>query len=670
MFGIINKEGDKMELSDIKGLGTVGITNLKKLGIESPKDLLEFYPFRYDFIKKSNINELKQDDKIIIDGVVESIPNIYFFNRKMDKMTFKINTGERLLTITIFNRRFLKDKIIIGRIITIIGKFDKMHNSIVANDIRFEKLGDELKIEPVYHTTYGISNKKIENYINNVINSNIEVKNEIPSYFMDKYKFIDKKEAIRYLHKPIDLKVLNRCILELKYEELFLFMSKMYYLKTRKKKENGIKRDIEYSVLDKFIKDLPFLLTADQEKTIYDIYEDMISNKIMNRLVQGDVGSGKTIVAFCTIYLNYLSGYQSAMMAPTEILAIQHYENINKIFKNYNINIRLITGKTKAAEKREIYSGLEDGSINIIIGTHALISENVKYNNLGLVITDEQHRFGVNQRGSLKSKGINPDILYLSATPIPRTYALTLYGDMDVSSIKTMPNGRKNIETYVKKTDNIKDVLMMMYGQLREDHQIYVVAPLIEENENSNMENINDLYDKMNRAFGKKYNIGMLHGKLKNSEKEKIMEDFKNKKIHILVATTVIEVGVDVKNATMMVIFDAYRFGLSTLHQLRGRVGRNDIQSYCILVSDKETKRLNILEKTNDGFEISEEDFLLRGSGDLFGIRQSGDMFFKLSNLKSDYKLLLKVKDDVEEFFKLPESIDFQNDINKYINLD
>ena len=665
MFGIINKEGDKMNLSDIKGLGNVGISHLKKLGIESPKDLIEFYPFRYDFIKRSNINELKQDDKIIIDGVVENMPNIYFFNRKMDKMTFKINTGEKLLTVTIFNRRFLKDKIIIGRIITIIGKYDKEHNTIVANDIRFEKLGNSLKIEPVYHTTAGMSNKKIESYINSIIDSNIEIKNNIPSYFIDKYKFIDKKEAIKYLHKPLDLKVLNRCILELKYEELFLFMSKMYYLKTRKKKIDGIERKIDYSKLEEFINNLPFTLTVDQGKTINDIYEDMTSNKIMNRLVQGDVGSGKTIVAICTIYLNYLSGYQSAMMAPTEILAVQHYENIKKLFKDYNINIRLITGKTKTSEKKEICAGLEDGSINIVIGTHALISENVKYNNLGLVITDEQHRFGVNQRGTLKSKGINPDILYLSATPIPRTYALTLYGDMDVSSIKTMPDGRKNIETYVKTGKDIKDVLMMMYGQLREDHQIYVVAPLIEENENSNMENINDLYEKMQRAFGKKYNIGMLHGKLKNIEKEQIMDDFKNKKIHILVATTVVEVGVDVKNATMMVIFDAYRFGLSTLHQLRGRVGRNDLQSYCILVSDKETKRLNILEKTNDGFKISEEDFLLRGSGDLFGIRQSGDMLFKLSNLKNDYKLLLKVKDDVEEYIKN----DFQKDIEMNINL-
>ncbi len=650
-----------LELSDIRGLGIAGIANLKKLGINKLEDLITFYPYKYNLIKRSDISSLNQDDKIIIDGRLESIPNVYFINRKMDKMTFRINTGKVLISVVIFNRRFLRNRLLVNTEITIIGKYDKMHNTIVASDIRFGLLGNEAKIEPVYHLVSGITNKKIENYLSQVFNSNINIKNNIPIYFIQKYNFQDKINTIKCLHFPTSLDLLNRSIVQLKYEELFIFMLKMSYLKDRRKNLNGIKRDISYKDVGKFINSLSFKLTTDQTIAIEQIYQDMISDKIMNRLLQGDVGSGKTIVSFCAIYMNYLSNYQSTLMAPTEILAVQHYNNIKKVFENYNIKIELITGKTKMQEKRKIYEELESGRIDVLIGTHALLNEEIRYKKLGLVITDEQHRFGVNQRGILKDKGNNPDILYMSATPIPRTYALTLYGDMDISNIKTMPGGRKIVETYVKKEEEIKDVLMMMYGQLRENHQIYVVAPLVEENENNDMENVNDLYDKMNRAFGKKYNIGILHGKLKNSEKEDIMNRFKNNEIQVLVATTVIEVGIDVGNATMIVIFDAYRFGLSTLHQLRGRVGRNDLQSYCILVSDRETKRLQILSETNDGFKISEEDFLLRGSGDIFGVRQSGDMNFRLSNIKKDYKLLLKVKDDVEYFMN--------NEVNKFENM-
>lgn len=646
------------QLNDIKGLGTAGISSLKKLGINSFSDLINYFPFRYDVIKRSNINELEQDDKIIIDGNVASTPTVYFINRKLDKMSFKLNIGSNILNIIIFNRAFLKNRIYLNCSMTIIGKFDKKHNMVIANDIRFGLISDGIKIEPIYHTTYGISSNRLNNYILQVINNNIETIDYIPNYFKNKYNFLDKKSCIINLHKPMNLDVLNKSILRLKYEELFLFMLKMNYLKGKKEELNGIKRNVDYNMIKYFFEDLPFKLTDDQKIAVEQIFEDMVSNKIMNRLVQGDVGSGKTIVAICAMYINYLSGYQSAMMAPTEILAVQHYNNIKSIFNNYDIKIELLTGKTKNQERKQIYDRLYSGEIDIIIGTHALITDNVIYKSLGLVITDEQHRFGVNQRGILKSKGINPDILYMSATPIPRTYALTLYGDMDISSIKTMPNGRKKVETFLKSSDHIKDILMMMYGQLRENHQIYVVAPIIEESENSNMESINDLYKKLNKAFGKKYNIAMLHGKLKNIEKDKIMDDFKNNVIQILISTTVIEVGVDVSNATMIVVFDAFRFGLSTLHQLRGRVGRNKLQSYCILVSDKETKRLNVLTETCDGFKISEEDFIIRGSGDIFGVRQSGDMIFKLSDLKKDYKLLLKVKDDSEYF------------INKEINKD
>ena len=389
----------------------------------------------------------------------------------------------------------------------------------------------------------------------------------------------------------------------------------------------------------------------------------------MNRLLQGDVGSGKTIVAIISMYINYLSGYQSALMAPTEILAIQHYENLKNLLKDYDIKIGLLTGKLKAKEKRELYQKLQDGTIDFIVGTHALFSEEVLYKNLGLVITDEQHRFGVNQRSNLKNKGITPDILYMSATPIPRTYALTLYGDMDISSIKTVPNGKKEIITTLKKESEMKDVLTSIYGELKKGHQAYIIAPLIEESDKSDLKNVFELEENMNKAFGKLYKIGVLHGKMINSEKEAIMNDFKENKIQILISTTVIEVGIDVANATMMVIFDSFRFGLSALHQLRGRVGRNKLQSYCILISNRETERLNILTKTNDGFKISEEDFLLRGSGDLFGFKQSGDMVFQLANLKNDYRILLKAKEDSETYLKNNQSTELIEYIEEFIDL-
>jgi ATP-dependent DNA helicase RecG len=350
------------------------------------------------------------------------------------------------------------------------------------------------------------------------------------------------------------------------------------------------------------------------------------------------------------MYANFLSGYQSALMAPTEILANQHYNNLIKLLEDTKVNVELLTGSTSKKEKQMIYEALKNGDVDIVIGTHALIQEEVEYHNLGLVITDEQHRFGVHQRANLKNKGLKPDILYMSATPIPRTYALTIYGDMDVSIIKERPSGRQPITTYVKNTSEMKEVLQMIYEELKQSHQVYVIAPLIEESENSDLTNVFELKEKMMLAFGKEYNIDLIHGKMAGGAKDLIMQEFINKKIQILISTTVIEVGVDVPNATTMVVFDANRFGLSTLHQLRGRVGRGSTKSICILISDTDTKRLQIMENTEDGFKISEEDFKLRGHGDLFGTKQSGDMTFKIANVKEDYKILLQAKKDSEEY--------------------
>ena len=651
MFGLCyDDNGENMELSELKGIGPKTLKLLNKMNINTVNQLLTFYPFRYEVIKRSNINELRQDDQIIIDGIIETKPSVFYIKKNLDRMTFNLNTGNKLIKVIIFNRGFLKNTLTIGTKVTAIGKHDLIHNSIIANDIKLFPIGDKTIIESIYHSISGISSKQISNIINQTLRFPYHVEEVIPDYIKEENKFLNKDLCIQVVHNPTNEKELEKVLQTLKYEELFVFMLKMNCLKSLKNKSNGLKREVNYDLILDFIKKLPYELTSDQLKSIEDIYEDLISPKRMNRLLQGDVGCGKTIVSFIAMYINYLSGYQSALMAPTEILASQHFNNIKQLLKDYDIKIELLTGKSK--NKKEIIKKLENNEIDILIGTHALISDNVKYSNLGLVITDEQHRFGVNQRGSLKNKGITPDILYMSATPIPRTYALTIYGDMDISSIKTMPNGRKDITTYLKKTTEIKDVLELMYQELKLNHQVYIVAPIIEQSDKIDLKNVYEIEENMNKAFGKLYKIAVLHGKMSSQEKDTILNDFKENKIQILISTTVIEVGIDVKNATTMVIFDAFRFGLSTLHQLRGRVGRNDLQSYCVLISDKETERLHVLVDTNDGFEVSENDFRLRGSGDLFGLKQSGDMSFSLANFKTDYDLLMKAKIDTENIIK------------------
>lgn len=643
--------GDKV-LHDIVGIGESTKKNLQKLGITTIEDLLSFYPFRYDIMKRSDLLHTEKEDKVIIDGVVQGLANVYYINKKLNKMTFSIQTKQQLLTVTIFNRAFLKQKIRPGAEITVIGKYNPRSNFLTASDIRFGLLDEIPKIEPVYHTVYGIGTKKIGTIIEKVLQEDFEAEDYIPIFYQEKYHFLSKKESIQELHKPTSLVSLKKARLRTKYEELFVFMMKMQYLKNNKESKEGLPREIDKSSIKDFIRMLPFILTQDQLESIKEIYKDLCDKKRMNRLLQGDVGSGKTIVAIIAMYMNYLSGYQSALMAPTEILARQHYQNMLELFKDTSVHITLLTGKVKAKEKREIYQSLKQGETDIIIGTHALISENVIYKNLGLVITDEQHRFGVGQRSNLKNKGMTPDILYMSATPIPRTYALTLYGDMDVSNIRTRPSGRREIKTKVYKEKAMKQVLEAMYSQLQMSHQIYVIAPLIEESEKLDLENTDALKEKMEKAFGKKYNIGVLHGKMSGEEKEKAMHSFAQNEVQILISTTVVEVGVDVANATMIVIFDAYRFGLSTLHQLRGRVGRNDLQSYCLLISDYEKERLRIMEQTNDGFKISEEDFRLRGSGDLFGQKQSGDMSFGIADIKKDFSILLRAKEDSSAYLE------------------
>ena len=647
-------------LEEIKGIGINTIKDLNNLGIYNSEDLVSYYPFRYEILEKTDMNQVNDGDKIIIDGICENTPNVYHFSRKLNKMSFRLNTGRQIFNVVIFNRAFLKSNLGPAKEITIIGKYDMKHNTITASDINFGLLTKTV-IEPIYHSSYRLNSKKINKVINKALESE-EIFDYVPAYLNEKYHFMDKSRAVYLAHNPLNKVSLKKALDKLKYEELFMFMLKMNYLKSFNSKTKGLKREVSYDLVLNFINNLPFELTSDQLKCVKDIYEDLVSERRMNRLLQGDVGSGKTIVSFISLYINYLSGYQGALMAPTEILALQHYNNIRKIMPA--LKVGLLKGKMRVKERRQLLEDIKNGEIEVIIGTHALISEDVIYKNLGLVITDEQHRFGVNQRGNLKNKGITPDILYMSATPIPRTYALTLYGDMDISSIRVMPKGRKPVKTVLKSNKEITDVLYMMLDELKKGHQIYVVAPLAQESENMDMENVYALEAKMQKAFGKVAKTGVLHGKMKPAEKDEIMRSFKANEFQILISTTVIEVGVDVANATMMVIFDSYRFGLSALHQLRGRVGRSNLDSYCILISDRETKRLKVLTETNDGFKVSEEDFLLRGSGDLFGFRQSGDMSFKVADVKKDYDLLLQAKEDSKRFLN---SKDYVNPINNFI---
>ena len=661
-------------LEKIKGIGPKTKELLNKLNIYTINDLLTYYPFRYDYLRRTDLLNLKEnisDIKIVMDGKVDSVVIMNHF-KKINKISFRIETVYGKMGVILFNRAFLKNNLRIGTNIVVIGKYDKKNNVLVASDILFKSLGTKEEIIPVYHLTSGITSNTLKKFINEALLSyKDQVVDNIPKYLNDKYNFVSKKLALSIVHNPSDKEKLEEELKRLKYEELFEFMFKINYLKYKRKKENiGIKRDVDIQKLDKVIKSLPFELTEDQVKTTYDIVEDLSSEKQMNRIIQGDVGSGKTIVSFLAIYYNFLSGYQSALMAPTEILAIQHYNNLKDLNFAKNLRIELLVGKLKKKEKEDIYKAIEVGEVDVVIGTHAIIQESLKYHNLGLVITDEQHRFGVNQRANLRNKGNYPDVLYMSATPIPRTYALTIYGDMDISSIKKMPKGRKPVETIIKSEEEMKEVLEMMYKELINNHQIYVISPLIEENDNSDLNDVEKIENNMKKAFGSKFNIGVMHGKMKSAEKELIMQEFKQKKIDILVSTTVIEVGVDVENATMIVIFDADRFGLSTLHQLRGRVGRSSLESKCILISNADKERLNIMTKTTDGFKISEEDFKLRGSGDLFGTKQSGDMSFKLANLKQDYNLLINAKNDTEEFLKNknPEDIELKLRLIKMVN--
>ncbi len=638
-----------MELSDIKGVGPKMLENLKALNINTMADLLENYPYRYDIFEPINLNSDYSGERISINAIPETTATVAYIKRNFNKLQFRCNHNNKSMYAVIFNRAFLRPHIKIGKMLTLVGKYDIKKNTFICDDIKLTPLTKK-EIIPIYHTNKNIKQNELRKVIDSALLDIKAIPKYIPECFIEKYSLISKLEALRMIHHPRNPEEIKKAAFYFKYEELFLFMFKINYMKKDNQNILKAEKHINEKDIEEFINSLPFKLTASQTEALNLIINDLKSTKKMNRLVLGDVGSGKTIISFIAMYANCLAGYQSVLMAPTEVLARQHFDSAKNYFKNYNLNIELLVGSMTKKEKDMVKSKLISGDIDILIGTHAIIEESVMFYRLGLVITDEQHRFGVKQREVLKSKGEVPDALYMSATPIPRTYALTLYGDLDVSFIKEKPGGRKEIITKIKKYSDLKQVLTHILEEIKNGHQVYVVASLIDDNEELDLKSVETLKEKFNLAFKNVIPIEILHGKLKQKEKDEIMARFKNNETKILISTTVIEVGVDVKNATIMVIFDANRFGLATLHQLRGRVGRNSLDGFCYLISDNEIERLKVLEESNDGFYIAERDLELRGAGDLFGIRQSGVKNFKIANLKTDLKIMMQAKNDSEEY--------------------
>ena len=647
-------------LEDIKGIGPKTLKLFQNLNIFTIQDLITYYPYKYKLYHPVTLDNYEENTEVLINGYVASDAKIYYIKRNLNKISFRLNTGTKLINVTIFNRPFIKQHLLLNKYISVIGKYNIKTNTFTASDIKLTPIIKD-EIEPIYHTTQGLKQVNIHKIISNLLEKNIYVPSLIPEEYIKEYSLLDKLTAIKEIHNPTSTNNLKQAEICLKYEELFEYTLKINYLKYLKDKTTtSYIKKFDTSKLDNLISSLPFKLTDSQVNAVEDIKNDFNSPKHMNRLILGDVGSGKTIISFLALYMNYLSGYQGVLMAPTEILIKQHYENIKKILTD--LNIEILTGSTTKKDRDKIIENLKKGQIDILLSTHSVLNDDVVFKNIGLVVTDEQHRFGVNQRKNLQNKGENVDVLYMSATPIPRTLALTIFKDMDITEIKTKPLNRKPKITKLYKTSEIKEVLYEMLDEIKKGHQIYVVSPLIEnEEENTKLASVNYLYEKINVALNGKVPIGVLHGKLKNEEKENIMNDFKSNKTKILISTTIIEIGVDVSNATMIVIFNAERFGLATLHQLRGRIGRNDIESKCILISDYDTPRLKILEESEDGFYISEKDFELRGAGDLFGVKQSGDMVFKIANLNKDFKILKKCSEDSLNF--LNKHI---NEIDKY----
>lgn len=647
-----------MKLTDsvqfLKGVGPKSVEIFHKLGIFTVQDLLLYFPFRYEDFASRSVFELVDGEKATIIGTVVTPANVQYYGFKRNRLSFKIKEGEAVVAVSFFNQPYLADKVEVGKEIAVYGKWEQAKQQLMGMKV-VAQVDDGL--EPVYHLTAGMKQSQLVKVIHQVFESDLlsELPENLPEFLIKKYRLMNRQEAVLAMHFPEDMEAHKQALRRVKFEELFMFQLKLQALKNKEKSGRaGLEVVFEQGEIDQKISELPFELTGAQLSALSEILTDMKSPYHMNRLLQGDVGSGKTVVASLAMYAACLANFQAAIMVPTEILARQHFANLKALFPELQISL-LVSG-LKVAERREILADLVSGHTYMVVGTHALIQEGVDFYNLGLVITDEQHRFGVNQRKILREKGQNPDVLMMTATPIPRTLAITAFGDMDVSIIDELPKGRQPITTRWVKHEQFSEVLSWIKAEVAKDSQVYFISPLIEESETLDLKNAEALFAELNEYFGLFAKIGLLHGKMKNDEKDQIMQEFKAKKLDILVSTTVIEVGVDVPNATIMVIMDADRFGLSQLHQLRGRVGRGTKKSYAILVanpkSDSGKQRMKIMTETQNGFILAEEDLKMRGSGEIFGLRQSGLPEFIAADLVNDYNILEVARKEAVEIFK------------------
>ena len=636
----------------IKGVGPNRVQLLNKLGIFTLKDLITYYPRTYeDRSKPKNITECVNGEEALIEGIAcGKVSDVRLKGKTMQKLLVRDETGS--CTITWFNQSYLKNKFKVGETYKFYGKIANHFGKITMTSPVFdenEKNFNTGKIIPLYPLTYQLS----QNVLRKIMESGLaevagKLQETLPDYLLTEYNLEGMNEAIKHIHFPRELQDFDKARKRLVFEELLSTQLALLNLKSSyDKEEEGIAFNRNVKMSD-VINKLPFQLTKAQIRVLEEIDNNMEASTSMNRLLQGDVGSGKTVVAICAAYKAVKSGYQVAIMAPTAILATQHLENFENILKKLDIKCELLISGISKKKKEQLLERLANGDIDILIGTHAIIEENVVFKNLGLVVTDEQHRFGVKQRTKIAEKGKNPDVLVMSATPIPRTLALILYGDLDISIIDELPPNRKKIETFAVNKKMTERVNGFIEKQIKEGRQAYIVCPLVEENEELDLKSVEELYETYQKEIFPQYKVEYIHGKMRPKQKDEIMERFKSGEIDILISTTVIEVGVDVPNSNIMVIENAERFGLAQLHQLRGRVGRGDYQSYCVLKyegkSETMRERMKVMCNTNDGFIISEKDLELRGSGDFFGTMQHGLPEFKIANLFEDMPILRSVQ--------------------------
>ena len=628
---------------------------LKKLGIATLHDLLNHFPRSYeDRSKRKSLIECFDGEKVLVKATVKT-KSYRSIRKNLDMVKLSVYDETGKMEVTYFNQKFMFSNIEEGEEYLFFGKVQRDFGKLqMTNPVTEREQKNTGGITPVYSLTKGLSQNVFASFVKSAILAiDLQTKETLPDYIKRKYKLCDILFAYKNIHFPSNEQALKLARERLAFEELLFFELGLL----SKKRNNSLNKGIpfkDYKIVEKLEDILPFKLTNAQKRTVREIAKDINSGKQLNRLVQGDVGSGKTMVALCALLIAANSGYQGAMMAPTEILAHQHYEELCKYLEHFGFNVGLLTGSTPKKEKAALLKDLKEGKIHILVGTHAIIEADVEFKNLAMCITDEQHRFGVNQRGKLFDKGNNPHFLVMSATPIPRTLALIMYSDLDVSIIDELPPGRKTVKTIAANEKDREKIDEFLKERLKADDQIYIVCPLVEETENSDESLKNAVeYSKIIEKKFSDYKVAFLHGKMKNSEKDDIMMRFKSGEIRILVSTTVIEVGVNVPNATVMMVENAERFGLSQLHQLRGRVGRGEKQAYNILVSDNPSKttmeRLKVMVKTNDGFKISEKDLELRGPGDFFGTAQSGFFDMKIANFLTDVKTLNTVMEEAKE---------------------